>query len=119
MVRRTVRRKPDPEIRTMLPDDYSLETGEIDNITYLTFKYGAGLPGVRAADVQMVMLLRDKNLKGEAAVRNTVRAACEYVWDHFLDEPKRPTPATLYRKVAPVLTLWYGKTTPAQRRSTK
>lgn len=114
MVRRSVRRKPDIEIRVVLPADYELQPAEINNLVYLTCKYGAGWP-MRGADLALVLAMRDVELRGEAAVRNTIRVTCEYLWDHILGEPARPSVSGLYRKIAPLVTQWYGRTTSEQR----
>ena len=111
-------RNPRPEIKVDLPDGYELEAGEVDNLVRAVFRKTLNMEG-RTADLAIVNTLRDKNLRGVEAVRNVVRVSVEYVWDHWLGKPRNPTPSKLYHVVAPILILWYAKTTPAERRSAR
>lgn len=97
-----------------IPQDYVPSAGEINNIVYLCCSYTVGWP-MRATDLAVCEMMRDKTLTGQAAIENLVQVACEYVWDHICGEPEEPSVEQLTDHMHSVMEKWYEHTTPEER----
>lgn len=96
-----------------VPDDYVPSDGEVDNLVYLTLKYGAGWP-MRGCDLTIVKMMAG-NVRGSAGLSRLVYAACEYAWDHILGEPDGVTSEDMFGFMKPILEEWYSKTSQEER----
>lgn len=97
-----------------IPDDYELSAGEVNNIVYITCRHTCDWT-MREADLAVCDMLRDKTLRGDAAVENLLEVATEYVWDHIMGEPEDPTQKQLADHIRTGLTMWFQDATPAER----
>jgi len=100
-----------------ISSDYVLEKGEIDNIVYLTFKYGAGW-NMRVVDLVVCQHMAGSPLVGPMGVKKLLAVTVEYLWDHILGEPGNKSAADIAKHMVPIFEEWYRVTTPEERRNT-
>lgn len=97
-----------------LAPDYVAPEGELNNVCYLTLKYGVGWP-MREADFAVIRLLVPGAVVGPRGIDNFVKACCTYAWDHIAGEPANFGPLDLFNGIKPLIHEWYARTAPEQR----
>jgi len=100
-----------------LPDDYVVAEGEANNLVYLTLKYTVGW-NMRACDFQVMFIMQEQPITGQAGIEKLVKDTCEFAWDHIAGEPDEFTAEQLYEHMETILQEWYDNTTREQRENT-
>jgi hypothetical protein len=94
----------------------SLTAGQLSILANLVFRANAYTP--RRTDLEAVVSpYFDGNRQihlSTATIDRFVEEVCEYLWDHILGEPRKPTVASLFNTVKPGVLLWF-KDWPAQK----
>lgn len=94
------------------PDHVPTE-GELNNIAYLTFKYGVNW-GMRSCDFHVCKMVAG-DLKGEEGLKRFIETVAEYGHDHILGEPESPTVQEIIDHMTPMLEAWWNGVESAER----
>lgn len=70
------------------PKTHKPTKGELDNITYLSFKYIAGFP-MRQVDLLMVQQMTGE-INTYQDLNKFTKELAHYLWDHIMGEPESP-----------------------------
>lgn len=105
------------KLSVVLPEDYELSDGEIDNIVYLCCKYTVQF-NMRPADLFVCKKLFGQGKRGVESVQELIEITCEYIWDHICGEPDDFTTETLVNHMVPIFNKWFNDSSKEERSNT-
>ena len=104
------------DLELKLADDYTPNSGELNNLVYLCCKYSTNWP-MRQADLQVCLLMAGE-IHGNAGISKLCEVTCEYIWDHICGEPEERSVDDFFNHMKEILQVWYEKTTVETRSCT-
>ncbi len=98
-----------------VPKDYLINYEERKRIVEKIFEITLGATP-RQTDTAVCMLMSDREAKGRQGINNLIDVTCDYIWDHWMGEPKEPSAKEIKDYIKPIFTKWY-KTTNVEEQS--